>query len=105
MTKVDLCHNHTVSKDVHDVQHPVLDDEEKELILILKEANAEPSQLKQVLIERKNKKLTTQQLQNLISKFLKTNNSDDDHIWNSSFKILMSTGDIDWIDDAMGPLR
>ena len=79
MTKVHLCHNHTASKDVHDVQHPVLDDEEKELILTLKEANAKPSQIKRVLIERKNKKLTTQQLKNLISKFLKTNNSVDDH--------------------------
>ena len=45
MTKVHVCHNHTVSKDVHNVQHPVLDHEEKELILTLKEANAKPSQI------------------------------------------------------------
>ena len=106
MTKIHLWHNHTVSKDVHDVQHPVLDDEEKELIRTLEEANAKPSQIKRILIERKNKKLTTQQLKNLISKFMKTNNSDDDHNLEQFLQnIGEHGGDIDWIDDSDGSIK
>ena len=83
-----------------------MDGEEKELILTLKEANGKPSQIKRVLIKRKNKKLTTQQLKNLISKFLKTNNFDDDHNLEQFLQnIDEHGGDIDWIDDSDGSIK
>ena len=99
ITQVNLTHNHAVSKEIHDFQSTPLSEEEKQLVLTLKEANAKPSQIKRVLVEKKNKKLSTQRIKNLINKFLKTNNNDHEKQSLEDFLVKMDDdgADIDWI--------
>ena len=75
VTQVNLVHNHQTTEEIHHLQNASLNDDEKELVLTLKQANARPSQIKRVLCERQNKHITTQRLRNLISKFLREENS------------------------------
>ena len=62
--------NALTSEEIFSFQNTTLDDD-KDLVMTLKEANTKPSQIKRVLAERKNKIISTQRLRNLISKFLK----------------------------------
>ena len=71
ITQSNLQHsNHECSEEIFSFQNTTLDDD-KDLVMTLKEANTKPSQIKRVLAERKNKNISTQRLRNLISKFLK----------------------------------
>ena len=76
LTKANLNHNHVVSKAIHEMEKVVLNDEEKELILTLNEANIRPSQIMRELKEKNSKMLTVRRIQNLINK-LSSSNSDD----------------------------
>ena len=72
ITQSNLQHsNHECSEEIFSFQNTTLDDEDKDLVMTLREANTKPSQIKRVLAERKNKNISTQRLRNLISKFLK----------------------------------
>ena len=71
ITQSNLQHsNQECSEEIFSFQNTTLDDD-KDLVMTLKEANTKPSQIKRVLAERKNKNISTQRLRNLISKFLK----------------------------------
>ena len=93
VTQVNLPHNHTVSKEIHESQNSSLSEEEKQLLLMLKEANAKPSQ-------------SAQRIKNLINKFLKTNrNQDNQTLRDSLMKMNEDGADIDWVDDADGSVK
>ena len=68
VTLVDVKHNHSTSKEIYDSQNINIAKEEEELILTLKAANAKPSQIKKVLFEKSQKRVTIQKLKNLEKK-------------------------------------
>ena len=72
VTTVNLEHtNHEPTREIHEHQNATLDEEDRDLVLTLKEANTKPSQIKRVLAEKKNKQISTQRLRNLITKLLR----------------------------------
>ena len=101
VTKVNLEHNHKTTEDIYQLQNQNFTEEERELVLTLNQANAKPSQIKRVLCERNNKQITTQNLRNFISKFLKEENLQN----NSSLEELFSSiesngGTVKWTYDC-----
>ena len=72
VTQVNLSHNHETSEELHNYQNATLDEDDRDLVLTLNEANAKPSQIKRVLAEKNKKHMSTQRLRNLISKLLAT---------------------------------
>ena len=84
-----------------------MDDEEKELVLTLKEANAKPSQIKRVLLEKKIKKFGTQKVKNLITKFLKSNGGDADGVNFEEFMqgIDEHGGCVEWVNDSDSAIK
>ena len=54
VTKLILEHcNHPTTSEIYQHNHALLDEEDEELVLTLKDANAKPSQIKRVLAEKK----------------------------------------------------
>ena len=56
VTILDLEHNHPSSQEIYENEHANFTDEEKDLMLTLKAANAKPSHIKRVLLEHSKKK-------------------------------------------------
>ena len=52
-----------MSSEIYQHHHASLDNEDRELVLTLKDANAKPSQIKRVLAEKKNKHVSTQRVE------------------------------------------
>ena len=50
ITSNNLTHNHPTTATIHQFNNAVLNEEDRDLLLTLKEANAKPSQIKRVLI-------------------------------------------------------
>lgn len=102
VTLVDVKHNHSTSKEIYDSQNINITKEEEELILTLKAANAKPSQIKKVLFEKSQKRVTIQKLKNLVKKISPPENEEQSR--EAFEKFLESTelngGEIEWINDS-----
>ena len=107
ITSVDLNHNHCISKEVFEKENVNFTEEEKELIKTLKDANARPSQIKRVLLERSKKTVTIKRLWNLLQKISPKESDEENH--EALEKFLCDTeidgGMIQWIDDKDGKAK
>ena len=75
VTHCELTHNHPTTAAIHKFNNAVLNEEDKDLVLTLKEANAKPSQIKRVLCNRADYKMSTQKVKNIISKLITDDSS------------------------------
>ena len=106
ITKVELAHNHPVTREIYENQHITLTDTEKELISTLKAANAKDSQIKRILLEKSQKKVTIQKLKNLLMK-LNPNSSESTKGEFESFLVDLESdgGIVEWINDSDGKMK
>ena len=107
ITSVDMNHNHCISEEVFEKENVNFTEEEKELIKTLKDANARPSQIKRVLLERSKKTVTIKRLWNLLQKISPKESDEENH--EALEKFLCDTeidgGMIQWIDDKNGKAK
>ena len=107
VTAVDLQHNHSTSKEIFESENVNFIEDEKDLILTLKDANAKPSQIKRILLERSKKKVTITSLKNLINKISPKENEDESR--EAFERFLEDTevdgGEVQWIDDKDGKMK
>ena len=69
LSKFQSTHNnHTTTEVIYRFNNAVLDNEDRDLVLSLNEANAKPSQIKCVLLNRTEHRMPTQKIKNVISK-------------------------------------
>ena len=100
VTKVNLEHtNHEPTEEIHQYENSCLDEDDRDLVLTLKEANAKPSQIKRVLVEKKNKHISTQRLRNLIKKMLVTD-SNNETIEEFLTNMESDGGTVQWTSDS-----
>ena len=101
LSSFDLNHNHSTTKEVFESENVHFSKDEVELITTLKAANAKPSQIKRVLLEKTKKKVTIKRLKNLIQKISPPEN--DENARETLEKFLESTelegGEIEWRND------
>ena len=107
VTKLELTHNHSTTREMYESENVNFTEEEKELILTLKAANAKPSQIKRVLLERSKKRVTIQRLKNLIQKI---SPKESDEQSRETFEECLETiegdgGIVEWIDDKDGKMK
>ena len=107
VTAVDLGHNHATSKEIFEMENVNFTEEEKELIGTLKAANAKPSQIKRVLLERSEKKVTIQRLKNLVKKMSPEDSEESSQEVFEKFleNTELDGGEIEWIDDKDGKMK
>ena len=100
-TNVDLEHNHPISKDLYESENIHYSTEERDLIGTLHAANAKPSQIKRVLLDRCKKKVTIQSLKNLFSKITPGETEDELHerLQNFLSDTEMNGGVIEWLNN------
>ena len=75
VTKFDFTHNHPTTAAIHGFNNANLNDEDRHLILTLKEASAKTSQIKRVLCNRSDYRTSTQKIKNLITKLVTTDDT------------------------------
>ena len=77
-TQINNIHNHPVSKEIYNREHVELNEEEVALCATLKSGNCKPSQIRKVMVEKFNKKLTIQKLKNILRKAIPEDTEDLD---------------------------
>ena len=107
VTSVNLSHNHPVTQEIYEQMNVTLNKDEEELVKTLKEANAKPSNITRVLLERSRKKVTIQKLKNLLSKIAP---NADDREMNESLEYFLEHvedegGVVNWVDDDDGKMK
>ena len=107
VTAVDLSHNHSTSKEIFEAENVNFTEDEKELIGTLKAANAKPSQIKRVLLERSKKNVTIQSLKNLVRKIspVETDESSREVFEKFLENTEIEGGEVEWIDDKDGKMK
>ena len=102
-TKLDNVHSHPVSEKIYNDENVVLEEEELNLCANLRAGNCKPNQIKRVLLEKFNKKITIQKLKNTLAKLP----SEDDDVDFETFldEFDNNGGDVDWTEDPDGTVR
>ena len=92
ITKVDLLHkNHVTNETNYRFNNDSLNEEERDLVITLKEANTKTSQIKRILCDRTNKRMSTQRMRNLISKLM-SEPSPNDEVLEDYLETMESAG-------------
>ena len=107
VTAANLLHNHPITEEIYQQLNVTLNKEEEELVKTLKEANAKPSNITRVLLERSKKKVTIQKLKNLLAKISpKAGDNEVNESLENFLKHLEEEGGvINWVDDNDGNMK
>lgn len=102
VTSVNLEHNHEISESAYN--QVKLEEEEKEVIVDLHEANCKPSEISRVVKNKFEKKLSTQKIRNLLQKIKSTDADSTEMLRDFLEKIEDEKGTVDYKLDTDGKI-